>query len=330
MLYKNAGVDINKAEKALAGIKSDIQKTHNKYVLSEPGYFGAAYQIPESYKNPVLISSIDGVGTKILVAIEAGKFKGLGEDIVNHCVNDILTMGAKPLFLTDYFACGKLDENVITSIVQGITKACKENDCALIGGETAEMPDMYPDELFDLAASITGIVEKDEIIDGHKIKSGDKVYGLKSSGFHTNGYSLIRSVISNIAKLSLDSYIPEMEDTLGEILLRSHRSYYKILCPYLDSITGLVHITGGGFYQNIPRVIPEGLSCHIDIKKWDIPYIFKFFADKGDIPSVEAFNVFNMGIGMIVIAKELDIRVEIGEICCGKEPVVLDGIDAIL
>ena len=326
MLYRDAGVNINKADKALAGFKLRILETHNKSVLTAPGYFGAAYQIPKGYKNPVLISSIDGVGTKILIAIKAGKFEGLGEDIVNHCVNDILTMGAKPLYVMDYFACGRLKNEVITSIIEGITKACKENDCALIGGETAEMPGMYEEEIFDLAAEITGLVEKDKIIDGQNTEEGHKVYGFPSSGFHTNGYSLIRSVLFDKWNFSLDRYIPEVGVTLSEVLLRPHRSYYKELFPYLDSISGLAHITGGGFYQNIPRTIPEGLTCYIDTRNWDIPAIFRFLAEKGEIPDREMFTVFNMGIGMIVIARELNIGFEIGEIRKGKEPLVLDGI----
>lgn len=326
MLYRDAGVDINEADKALARFKSIIKETHNNLVLTETGYFGATYQIPEGYNEPVLVSSIDSVGTKVLVAIKVGKYEGLGEDIVNHCVNDILTIGAKPLYILDYYACGKLKKEIITSIIEGMSKACKDNDCALIGGETAEMPDMYTENIFDLAAQITGIVEKNKIIDGRKIKEGQKVYGLPSSGFHTNGYSLIRSIIFNKLNLSPDSYIPELEGTPEEILLRPHRSYYKKIYPYIDSITGLVHITGGGFYQNIPRIIPEGLTCYINAKKWEIPPEFNFLALRGDIPKKEMFTTFNMGIGMIVIAEELHFGIEIGEIRKGRKPLILDGI----
>jgi len=326
MLYRDAGVDINEADKALARFKSIIKETHNNLVLTETGYFGATYQIPEGYNEPVLVSSIDSVGTKVLVAIKVGKYEGLGEDIVNHCVNDILTVGAKPLYILDYYACGKLKKEIITSIIEGMSKACKDNDCALIGGETAEMPDMYNENIFDLAAQITGIVEKNKIIDGRKIKEGQKVYGLPSSGFHTNGYSLIRSIIFNKLNLSPDSYIPELERTPEEILLRPHISYYKKIYPYIDSIAGLVHITGGGFYQNIPRIIPEGLTCYINTKKWEIPPEFNFLALKGDIPKKEMFTIFNMGIGMIVIAEELHFGIEIGEIRKGRNPLILDDI----
>lgn len=326
MLYRDAGVDINEADKALARFKSIIKETHNNLVLTETGYFGATYQIPEGYNEPVLVSSIDSVGTKVLVAIKVGKYEGLGEDIVNHCVNDILTVGAKPLYILDYYACGKLKKEIIISIIEGMSKACKDNDCALIGGETAEMPDMYNENIFDLAAQITGIVEKNKIIDGQKIKEGQKVYGLPSSGFHTNGYSLIRSIIFNKLNLSPDSYIPELEGTPEEILLRPHISYYKKIYPYIDSIAGLVHITGGGFYQNIPRIIPEGLTCYVNTKKWEIPPEFNFLALKGNIPKKEMFTIFNMGIGMIVIAEELHFGIEIGEIRKGRNPLILDDI----
>jgi phosphoribosylformylglycinamidine cyclo-ligase len=327
MLYKDAGVNINEADKALAGLKAKIKKTHNKLVLKEIGYFGAAYKIPEGYKEPVLISSIDSVGTKVLVALKAGKYDGLGEDIVNHCVNDILTMGAKPLYILDYFASGKLKKEIITEIIEGMIKACEENECALIGGETAEMPDIYSGDIFDFAAEITGIVENSKIIDGKKIKEGQKVYGLKSSGFHTNGYSLIRNVVFDKLKLSVDSYIPELQGTLGEVLLKPHRSYYKEIYPYIDITSALIHITGGGFYNNIPRIIPEGLTCYVNAKNWEIPVEFSFISENGKIPPEEMFTVFNMGIGMIVIADKFDNGIEIGEIRKGKDSLILDNVE---
>lgn len=327
MLYKDAGVNINEADKALAELKTKIKETHNKLVLKEIGYFGAAYKIPEGYKEPVLISSIDSVGTKVLIALKAGKYVCLGEDLVNHCVNDILTMGAKPLYILDYFASGKLKKEIITAIIEGMIKACKENDCALIGGETAEMPDIYSGDIFDFAAEITGIVEKKKIIDGKKIKKGQKVYGIKSSGFHTNGYSLIRKVFFDKLGLSIDSYIPELHGILGEVLLKPHRSYYKEIYPHFDKISGLAHITGGGFYNNIPRIMPEGLTCYINTINWEIPVEFLFISDAGKVPLKEMFTVFNMGIGMIVIADEFSDGIEIGEIRKGKDPLILDGVE---
>ncbi|MEO0293504.1 MAG: phosphoribosylformylglycinamidine cyclo-ligase [candidate division WOR-3 bacterium] len=326
MLYKEAGVDIHKAENAFLKVKPFIKKTLTDKVLISPGHFGATYRIPDGYKKPVLVSSIDGVGTKVLIAIEYGYYEGLGYDIVNHCVNDILVLGAKPLYILDYFATGKLKEEIFFEVIKGIASACKENDCSLIGGETAEMPGMYGENIFDLAAQITGIVEEDEIIDGSKIKEGDKVFGLPSSGFHTNGYSLIRKVLKK-AGISLRDYIKELGGILGDLLLIPHKSYYKEISPLLKKIKGLSHITGGGFYGNIPRILPKNLSCYIDLSDFEIPPIFRFIQEKGNIPNKEMFNVFNMGIGMIVISEEdIGLGIEIGEIRRGKNPVEIYGI----
>lgn len=326
MQYKDAGVDIRKAEDALSDIKSLIKKTLTSNVLNLPGHFGATYKIPDGYKNPVLVSSIDGVGTKILLAIEHGYYEGLGRDIVNHCVNDILVMGAKPMYILDYFGAGKLDKSVIVEVVKGIAKACEENECSLIGGETAEMPDLYGDNIFDVAVQITGIVEQDKIIDGSKIEEGDKVFGLPSSGFHTNGYSLIRAVVKE-AGLSLDDHIEDLNGVLGDLLLTPHRSYYKEVSPFLGEIKGMCHITGGGFYGNIPRVLPQGLTCHIDPSSFKVPELFRFIQRKGDIPEREMFSVFNMGIGMILVCREdVGLGIEIGKIKKGDVPVEIDGI----
>lgn len=326
MLYKEAGVDIRKAEDALSNIKILIKSTLTDNVLNLPGHFGATYKIPEGYKNPVLVSSIDGIGTKILVAIDYGSFEGLGHDIVNHCVNDILVMGAKPMYILDYFGAGKLEKDVIVDVIRGMTKACEENGCSLIGGESAEMPDLYGDNIFDVAVQITGIVEQDEIIDGSNIKEGDKVFGLSSSGFHTNGYSLIRAVIKETG-LSLDSHIEGFDEVLGDLLLMPHKSYYKKIAPFLKEINGMCHITGGGFYGNIPRILPPGLTCHIYTEKFEIPPLFKFIQGKGNIPDREMFSVFNMGIGMLVISeRDLGLGKLIGEIKKGDNPVEIHGI----
>jgi len=326
MLYKEAGVDILKAEDALSAVKTLIKKTLTNNVLNLPGHFGATYKIPEGYKSPVLVSSIDGVGTKILVAIDHGYYEGLGHDIVNHCVNDILVMGAKPMYILDYFGAGKLEKGVIVDVVRGMSKACEENECSIIGGETAEMPDLYGDNIFDVAVQITGIVEQENIIDGSNIKSGDKVFGLPSSGFHTNGYSLIRAVVKS-AGLSLDAHIEGLNGVLGDILLIPHKSYYKEISPFLKEIKGMCHITGGGFYGNIPRILPKGLTCNIDPASFKIPEVFKFIQEKGDIPDREMFSVFNMGIGMLVICeKDLELGKLIGEIKKGDVPVEINGI----
>jgi len=326
MLYKDAGVDIRKAEDALSEIKHLIKKTLTNNVLNSPGHFGATYKIPAGYENPVLVSSIDGVGTKILIAADYGYYEGLGRDIVNHCVNDILVMGARPMYILDYFGTGKLDKKVITEVVRGMAAACEENECSLIGGETAEMPDLYEDNIFDLAVQITGIVEQDKIIDGSKIEEGDKVFGLASSGFHTNGYSLIRTVIKN-AGLSLDKHIEESNGVLGDLLLVPHKSYYREVFPLLDAIKGICHITGGGFYGNIPRILPQGLTCHIDVDSFEVPDLFRFIQKKGRIPEKEMFSVFNMGIGMILVCREdIGLGIEIGKIKKGDVPVEINGI----
>ena len=326
MLYKDAGVDIRKAEDAFSEIKPLIKKTLTSNALNPPGHFGATYKIPKGYENSVLVSSIDGVGTKLLIAVEYGHYEGLGHDIVNHCVNDILVMGARPMYILDYFGSGKLDKKVIVEVVKGMARACQENECSLIGGETAEMPDLYDDNIFDLAVQITGIVEQDKIIDGSQIEEGDKVFGLASSGFHTNGYSLIRAIIKKTG-LSLDDYIEELNGALGDLLLVPHKSYYKEVFPLLSEIRGISHITGGGFYGNISRILPEGLTCYINPSNFKVPELFRFIQEKGKIPEREMFSVFNMGIGMILVCREdIGLGIEIGKIKKGNVPVDINGV----
>jgi phosphoribosylformylglycinamidine cyclo-ligase len=326
MLYKDSGVDIRKAEDAFSAVKPFINKTLTNNVINAPGHFGATYRIPEGYENPVLVSSIDGVGTKVLIAVEYGYYEGLGHDIVNHCVNDILVMGAKPLYILDYFGSGKLDKKVFVEVVKGMASACEGNECSLIGGETAEMPDLYGENIFDIAVQITGIVEQNKILDGSRISEGDKVFGLASSGFHTNGYSLIRAVIKN-AGLSLDGYMGELNGVLGDLLLIPHKSYYKEVFPILDSLKGVCHITGGGFYGNIPRILPEGLTCYLDPSSFEVPALFRFIQRKGKIPEREMFSVFNMGIGMILVSeKDIELGTQIGEIRKGEKKVEINGI----
>ena len=326
MLYKEAGVDIRKADEGLSEIKNLIKRTLTSNVLNLPGHFGATYKIPEGYNKPVLVSSIDSVGTKVLVAVEHGYYEGLGHDIVNHCVDDILVMGAKPLYILDYFASGKLDNKILIDIVKGMADACEENECSLIGGETAEMPDLYEDNIFDLAVQITGIVEQNKIIDGSKIEEGNRVFGLTSSGFHTNGYSLIRAVVKE-SGLSLGDHIDELDGVLGDLLLVPHKSYLKEVYPFLSKIKGISHITGGGFYGNISRILPKGLSCKIDPESFKVPELFRFIQKKGKIPEKEMFSVFNMGIGMVLVCEEdIDLGIEIGKIVKGDIPVVIDGI----
>lgn len=298
--YRAAGVDISSADKAKRLIKRLARSTFTPGVLSEIGFFGGLFQI-KGYKNPVIVASTDGVGTKLKIASLLNKHDTVGIDLVNHCVNDILTCGASPLFFLDYIAMGKLQPQKIASIVSGIATACKGTGCALIGGETAEMPGMYQGDDYDLVGFIIGAVEKTDIIDGRSITEGDILLGLPSSGLHTNGYSLVRTVF-NIADdpSPLHIHYPELGRTLGEELLAPHRCYYQELRPVLHLVKGLAHITGGGFEGNIPRVLPQGLAVQIDKNAWEVPPIFRLVQRLGKVSDGEMYRVFNMGIGMVV------------------------------
>ncbi|HEY3127965.1 MAG TPA: phosphoribosylformylglycinamidine cyclo-ligase [Acidobacteriota bacterium] len=300
--YASAGVNIDRAGRAKERIKRIARSTFTPQVLSEIGSFGGLFQLA-AIKNPVLVSSIDGVGTKIKVAIAAKIHHTVGYDLVSHCVNDILAQGARPLFFLDYFAAGKLDARVVTDIVAGVAKACRENQCALIGGETAEMPDVYQGSDYDLAGCIVGVVEKEKIIDGSRIRRGDRVYGLPSWGLHTNGYSLARKVFFQRLRLKPRSYIEELRTTAAQALLKKHRCYFKDLFPLLagSSIHGLAHITGGGITENVPRILPPGLAARISRSAWAPLPIFSFIQKHGNVPWREMYRAFNMGIGMMVI-----------------------------
>ena len=299
--YKKAGVDIEAGEETVKRIKSLAKSTFNKSVLSDIGMFGAFFQ-PDftKYNNPVLVSSVDGVGTKLKIAFLAGKHDTIGQDLVNHCVNDIAVCGAKPLFFLDYLAFGKLDPAKAEKIISGFAKACSENDCALIGGETAEMPGIYQENEYDMSGTIVGIVEKTSIIDGKNIKKGDILIGFPSNGLHTNGYSLARSVL--IPHFSLDEKLT-FENTLGEELLRIHKSYLRLISKLSEGmeIKGLSHITGGGIIGNTKRIIPHGLSLHIEWNSWTIPPLFNLIKETGNIPDEEMRKAFNVGIGLIAV-----------------------------
>jgi len=299
--YKESGVDIEEGNRAVQKIKNIVKSTFNENVLSNIGLFGGFYKIDLSkYSEPVLVSSTDGVGTKVLVACEMGKFDSIGKDIVNHCVNDILTSGAEPLFFLDYIGIGKLKSENIESIISGMAEACRENECSLIGGEMAEMPDVYDYGKFDIVGTIVGIVEKSDIII-NKVKRGDILVGLPSNGLHTNGYTLARKVL--LKKFKLNQYIDELGSTLGEELLKIHRSYYKVLKEILKrpSLHGISHITGGGILGNTKRIIPEGRELKVKWDEWEWPTIFKLIQSVGGISEEEMRNVFNLGIGMILI-----------------------------
>jgi phosphoribosylformylglycinamidine cyclo-ligase len=303
--YKEAGVDISAAEQMLADVKSNIKDTHNENVLSDIGLFGGFYKADFSqYKKPILVSSVDGVGTKLMLAVKSGIYSTVGQDLVNHCVNDILCCGAKPLFFLDYFATGKLDPKNGADVIKGFATACKENDCALIGGETAEMPGLYAENDFDLSGSIVGIVDEDKSINGKNIQKGDVMIGLESSGLHTNGYSLARHVL--LPEFELDHHFEERGTTLASELMAIHRSYLHEVHPLVQDelLTGISHITGGGIEGNTSRILSDNLKMNIDWDSWDKPFIFQLIQAVGDVEESEMRQVFNNGVGMILIAKK--------------------------
>jgi phosphoribosylformylglycinamidine cyclo-ligase len=297
--YTEAGVNIALAAKAKGLIKKHAASTYGPEVLSGVGFFGGLFEF-KGYKEPVLVSSVDGVGTKLKIASALGRYEGVGIDIVNHCVNDILTCGAEPLFFLDYIAMGKLKPDAVEAIARGLAQACCDVGCALIGGETAEMPGIYAGEDYDLVGFIIGVVEKDKIIMGQSIAAGDAIIGLPSSGLHTNGYSLVRKVFGE-TKSALNKRYPELGKTIGDVLLEPHRGYLHQLKPQLPIIKGMAHITGGGLIDNVPRVLPKGLAARFDSKTWTVPPIFQLIEKRGNIDRDEMFHVFNMGIGMVII-----------------------------
>jgi phosphoribosylformylglycinamidine cyclo-ligase len=274
--------------------------------LTGPGFFGGLFEF-RGFKEPVLVSSVDGVGTKLKIASALARHDTIGIDLVNHCVNDISTCGAEPLFFLDYIAMGKLVPEQVEAIAKGLAQACREVGCALIGGETAEMPGLYAGKDFDLVGFIIGAVEKQKVITGKAIVAGDAIIGLPSSGMHTNGYSLVRKIFGE-AKSALDAYYPELNRTLGEELLEPHRCYYHQLKPLLPSIKGLAHITGGGLIGNVPRVLPQGLAARFNSQAWAVLPVFQFIQQRGNVDRSEMYHVFNMGIGMVVICSPDNVK----------------------
>jgi len=297
--YTDAGVNITLAAKAKGLIKKHAATTHRPEVLGDLGFFGGLFEF-KGYKEPVLVSSVDGVGTKLKLASALGRHDTVGVDIVNHCVNDILTCGAEPLFFLDYIAMGKLKPEAVEAIARGLASACRDAGCALIGGETAEMPGLYAGEDYDLVGFIIGVVEKEKIIMGKTIAAGDVIIGLPSSGLHTNGYSLARKIFGETAS-ALNKHYPELGRTVGEVLLEPHRSYYRQLKPLLPFTKGMAHITGGGLVDNVPRIMPQGLAAKFNSKTWAVPPIFQLIEKRGNIDRDEMFHVFNMGMGMVII-----------------------------
>jgi phosphoribosylformylglycinamidine cyclo-ligase len=301
--YSEAGVDIDKGNEFISRIKGIVSQTFRRGVLTDIGGFSGLFAIGGEYKDPVLVSGTDGVGTKLNIAKLCNKHDTIGIDLVAMCVNDIAVGGARPLFFLDYFSVGKLDLDVATDVIKGIAKGCEISKCSLIGGETAEMPGLYAEGDYDLAGFVVGIAERDKIIDGSEIKVGDKILGLASHGLHSNGYSLVRKICFEELGLTVDQYIDELGCTLGEELLKPTRIYSETLLNLHKNfkLSGLVHITGGGLIDNIPRVLPQGSRAIITKDSWEVPPIFTFLQEKGNVSKKEMCRTFNMGIGMVAI-----------------------------
>jgi len=339
MDYKSAGVDIDAGNESVRRIRALARSTFTSGVLSEIGSFGGLFQLETGrFREPVLVASADGVGTKLKVAFLLGRHETVGVDLVNHCVNDILVQGAEPLFVLDYLATGRLSPQVAESVVGGIASACRDNGCALLGGETAEMPGFYGDGEYDLAGFIVGVADRERLISGRTIATGDVLVGVPSSGLHTNGFSLARRIVFERLGLTVDTHIAEFGRTLGEELMEPHRSYLPLVRPLLDGgrIKGMAHITGGGITENLPRVLPHGTAAVVDTAAWEIPPVFRWLQRNGHVPIADMMRTFNMGLGLIIVTprdkaeplmEELaarggrDARV-VGEVVAGEPPSV--------
>lgn len=337
--YKDAGVDIDAANSATARIKQLARTTFNAQTLSEIGTFGGMFSaaFPDA-RDPVLVASCDGVGTKLKIAFETGIHNTVGYDLVAHCINDILVQGARPLFFLDYIACGKLDPQVIEQIIEGMTRGCREADCVLLGGETAEMPGFYPAGEYDIAGFIVGIVDKSRVIDGSRIVAGDVVFGLPAVGLHTNGYSLARKLLLDVAGNKVETFVPELGCTVGEELLKPHKSYLPALSRLINHegvIKGLAHITGGGLVENIPRILPRNVDVALKEGSWPVLPVYELIQKFGNVPREEMLRTFNLGLGMIVITSPQyaekvqdeftqagEVFYEIGEVVEGTGKVV--------
>ena len=300
--YKAAGVDLEAADDAKRRLKRLVESTFTAGVRGAFGGFGGMFRVPSGEKPRLLVASADGVGTKVKIAIEAGRHDTIGQDLVNHCVNDILVQGALPLFFLDYVAFGRLVPEVVEAIVAGVAAGCRENKCALIGGETAEMPGVYTPPDYDLAGFIVGIVDEDRVLGADRVRAGDVVLGLASSGLHTNGYSLARRVVSDRLHLAVTDRFPGSDRSVADVLLAVHRSYLAALGPVLDRVHALAHVTGGGLPGNVDRVLPRSLDARIVRDRWPVPRVFDVLAEAGGIGEEERYRVWNMGVGMVVIA----------------------------
>jgi phosphoribosylformylglycinamidine cyclo-ligase len=337
--YKSAGVDIDAGNETVRRIRALARSTFTAGVLSDIGSFGGLFQLETGrFREPVLVASADGVGTKLKVAFLAQRHDTVGLDLVNHCVNDILVQGAEPLFFLDYLATGRLTPAVAEGVIGGIASACRDNGCALLGGETAEMPGFYGDGEYDLAGFVVGVVDRGRLVSGRAIASGDVLVGVPSSGLHTNGYSLARRIVFDRLGLTVDAHVAELGRTIGEELLEPHRSYLPLVKPLLDGgrIKGMAHITGGGITDNLPRVLPHGTAAVVDLAAWEVPPIFRWLQRNGQVPIEDMLRTFNMGVGLIIVTardkaealmEELAARggrdaQVIGEIVAGEPPSV--------
>lgn len=304
LTYRDAGVNIDAADKAVREIKNLVNKTFDDRVLCDIGTFGAMYSLDtKGMDEPVLVSSVDGVGTKIKLAFMTGKHDTIGVDLVSHCVNDILVQGAKPLFFLDYLAFGKLEPHVVVEVIRGLTNGCRYAGCALIGGETAEMPGLYHPGEYDISGTIVGVVDRKKIVDGSTVQPGDVILGIPSSGLHTNGYSLARKICFDVAKLDCNDPMPGVDRTVGEALLEPHRSYATVIRVLMKivNVKGMAHITGGGITDNLPRALPQDMGAEINLESWTAPPIFGFLQRTGNVEQLEMLRTFNCGMGYLVI-----------------------------
>jgi len=307
--YKQSGVNIDAGNEVVRRIKSLARSTYTPNVLSGIGSFGGLFRMDPSLTEPVLVASADGVGTKLKLAFMTGVHDTIGADLVNHCVNDILVQGASPMFFLDYLATGRLSPDVAEQIVKGVARACGENGCALLGGETAEMPGFYTDGEYDVAGFIVGVVERARVIDGSRIAAGDVLLGMPSTGLHTNGYSLARKIVFDAMKLDVTAHVAELGTTAGDALMRTHRSYLRDVQPLFaaGTIKGMAHITGGGLTENTPRMLPEGTAAVVDRRSWTVPPLFTWLQRGGGIADAEMLRAFNMGVGLVIAVAEPDV-----------------------
>lgn len=334
--YRDAGVDIDAQDRALARIKAMVRSTYTDGVLSDQGAFGGMFRVPRGVREPVLVASADGVGTKLRVAFLSGRHGTVGRDLVHHCINDILVQGARPLFFLDYLATGRLDPEVAAEVIGGVAAACAEHGVALLGGETAEMPGFYGDGEYDLAGFIVGVVDRRRILDGRAVEPGDLLVGLPSDGLHTNGFSLARKVLLEKLGYRVDDQVPELDRTVADELLRVHRCYLPAVGPLLEKgrLRAMAHITGGGITDNLPRVLPEGLGARVKVGAWDVPPVFRLLAAAGEVPEDDLWRTFNMGVGMVLVVapKQLEpVLASLRSAGCPGFPMgtVAEGVDGV-